>query len=1014
MSSDENDSDDDLRAMDSDSDDDDDGNYGRRLPRARYTTFGGDDAEEYTSSRRRRKDEATYGVFLNDSDDEGRPLRTRKRTTKSSSSRSTPMFVKGETQTDFDTTEDDDDEKESQEKAEDKSSATSDGAPPAEPTEEELELQRKRDEANQHFLSLLNRGRGKRRRVEETRETPLTEESTTPGIGAASSERQGGLGFDSAAASASAATSSSLGQGGLGLGASVSSSNQGGLGLGMQALGGLGLGMPSNFGQAATSEPPKKKDPNLGKWEKHTKGFGGKMLAKMGYTGSGGLGKRAKTGISKPVEVKVRPSNLGLGFGNFKEASQLKVNRQIEAEVRGVKVDSEEKKKNDAESSATTSSLLPSVNDMMKQESWRKGSKKGSRSRGAHKIIPYTELLKNKESAPIIDMRGPTKTEVEAEGSKEVPLAEELLHNVSLLLSTYETKTYSAAHFVKLTEQKVKSLESDVSSMQNRMEQGQDRIAKLERVTSLLDQIGELSKETDTPLDAIQQLVQQIGNTFTSEERSALKFSSIIVPSLLGNLVQSKLTSWKPLRDSLERSEALIRTVLSVGPEVMKNVGSEEDAISMSSSMLKSHILPRVKAAFESNDWNPVVLDTVTAVSFYELFYRIVTELDEEAAKRSNGIDDENFVLPTEDERPKLSDLVRKEIVYDSVYTRLSRSLSQWKARIDESNKLVDRLDLWIMPWLPHLDHPALLPSLVSECRRKTKSAVSLLANSSLKDGPFYNAVIETLLPWRGLFKEKNMNEMIASYVTPRLARSLSKVTLDLESSSGRAAVETTLRMLGLGLLSAPECLSLLEGEAMVRLTSLIHTQASEMGKEDATKLVGMYCQWKKALLQQPVSNKALNDEMLCRYFYAILLMIRAVADGNSTALDDLLPSTTNYRVVLLRRMAEEKRKAADDLVRMESGVADSTSDMMEAKVRLRQSGTLAPTFREVVAEFARERDILFQPRMGSNATKDGKQVFLFGDLPVYLDSNVVFAYNESEWKPMALEDLATLAKAST
>ena len=49
-----------------------------------------------------------------------------------------------------------------------------------------------------------------------------------------------------------------------------------------------------------------------------------------------------KKGISRPVEVVVRPNGLGLGFGNFKEQSQLKVNRQIEAEVRGIELPKEE------------------------------------------------------------------------------------------------------------------------------------------------------------------------------------------------------------------------------------------------------------------------------------------------------------------------------------------------------------------------------------------------------------------------------------------------------------------------------------------------------------------------------------------------------------------------------------------------------------------------------------------------------------------------------------------------
>merc|ERR1719253_840503 len=158
----------------------------------------------------------------------------------------------------------------------------------------------------------------------------------------------------------------------MGLGSSFPSFSQGSMG------GGLGFGL----GNA----PAKKKDPNLGKWEKHTKGIGMKLLEKMGYGGSGGLGaKRARgetdpsqeagprvfsstaeinsrtpeesapapapappkkaKGISRPVEVVVRPHGLGLGFGNFTEQSQLKVNRQIEAEVRGLAPPEKEKEK---------------------------------------------------------------------------------------------------------------------------------------------------------------------------------------------------------------------------------------------------------------------------------------------------------------------------------------------------------------------------------------------------------------------------------------------------------------------------------------------------------------------------------------------------------------------------------------------------------------------------------------------------------------------------------------------
>ena len=51
----------------------------------------------------------------------------------------------------------------------------------------------------------------------------------------------------------------------------------------------------------------------FGEFEKHTSGFGSRMLAKMGFAGEGsGVGKGG-TGIAEPITAEVRARRVGLG-----------------------------------------------------------------------------------------------------------------------------------------------------------------------------------------------------------------------------------------------------------------------------------------------------------------------------------------------------------------------------------------------------------------------------------------------------------------------------------------------------------------------------------------------------------------------------------------------------------------------------------------------------------------------------------------------------------------------------
>ncbi|CAH8391389.1 unnamed protein product [Eruca vesicaria subsp. sativa] len=65
--------------------------------------------------------------------------------------------------------------------------------------------------------------------------------------------------------------------------------------------------------QVGEATPEASSGADIGAFEIHTRGFGSKMMAKMGFIEGGGLGKEGK-GIAQPIEAIQRPKSLGLGL----------------------------------------------------------------------------------------------------------------------------------------------------------------------------------------------------------------------------------------------------------------------------------------------------------------------------------------------------------------------------------------------------------------------------------------------------------------------------------------------------------------------------------------------------------------------------------------------------------------------------------------------------------------------------------------------------------------------------
>ena len=74
----------------------------------------------------------------------------------------------------------------------------------------------------------------------------------------------------------------------------------------------------------------------------------------------------------------------------------------------------------------------------------------------------------------------------------------------------------------------------------------------------------------------------------------------------------------------------------------------------------------------------------------------------------------------------------------------------------------------------------------------------------------------------------------------------------------------------------------------------------------------------------------------------------------------------------------------------------------------LTASSSVPSSFRELMERRAEENNILFVPV--PNRTQEGKQVYRFGRLQIYVDRGVIFALNGSMWSPVSLNSLVEMA----
>jgi tuftelin-interacting protein 11 len=769
------------------------------------------------------------------------------------------------------------------------------------------------------------------------------------------------------------------------------------------------------FMQSMSKPPKPKNDRDFGKWEKHTKGIGSKLLAKMGYQGSGGLGSKRRRasndelkstvtgGVSRPVEVVVRPTYLGLGYGNFQEATSLKVNRQIEAELQGKNYDDN----NDGKESIQKKDFFR-VTALNKKRFHKWTStmiSSGNRQWEHEKHKRKRATPEEATAAKIIDMRGPASTGLPPK------LGEELLYNVNLLMQSIETKANVCNEALSYAKRKLQTVHLEIESLNDSLQSTSQKCQRLQDITSSIQDIKEKIKGYCSGKDDddvrtvhnIQDMFSKFKSIF-SQDYEALQLEQILIQLIAPWIEYSLMKIWV---DPMKRPHQVALFV----EQWQKILGCEKNSVSIL-LLVSRYLIPKIQTAF-GRPWD-VVESYQSALTLYEscrtTFVAVACAIDED-----------------EDIHQELGLYANVQnsltsVLDDIIVPKLCRAVtSSWRPpSLQNSGKesLSSAIPIheWLLPWMRYLnDENSTKPTLIKEVFRKFRNLFLKInnANNSMAEWNSFNqASLQMLLPWKGVVDDAVMESLIREAIVPQLALLLATKLVVQPINQDFSPIQMVLSWHDVGLLRTFHLTCLLEGLIFLPWANVLHLWLSS-GATKMEEVSQFYWSWRCLI---PFS--VVRDPVICRYLFCGLSMIEASLKKDALALNKLKPPSgssnidtlTFYAKVVSRRVSEERHLAEEK----ERHTMEQTKMMYAAEV-MPEYIYEKTSFREVVQDFAQQHDLLFQPKAsGANtSTKDGKQIFYFGVVPVYFDSDVAFAWIEdlNQWKAKSLEQLLELNK---